>query len=277
MANFIIQKQQRTTQYYSETLEPDIALDMVLVPGGSFVMGSPSDEVDRQEAESPQHRVVVPTFFMGRYPITQAQWAAAAALPKIEGDLEPNPSQFTGKTHPVENVSWHDAAEFCRRLAQKTNRPYRLPTEAEWEYACRAGTTTPFHFGETISTDLANYDGTKTYGQGSEGEDREETTPVDRFGVANDFGLCDMHGNVWEWCEDHWRNNYKGAPADGSAWLDEGAEEDAAHVRRGGSWGNYPRGCRSASRLDNGAGTRLSLIGFRVVCFAPRTPQPSAL
>jgi len=277
MANFIIQKQQRTTQYYSETLEPDIALDMVLVPGGSFVMGSPSDEVDRQEAESPQHRVVVPTFFMGRYPITQAQWAAAAALPKIEGDLEPNPSQFTGKTHPVENVSWHDAAEFCRRLAQKTNRPYRLPTEAEWEYACRAGTTTPFHFGETISTDLANYVGTETYGQGSEGEYRKETTPVDHFGVANDFGLCDMHGNVWEWCEDHWHDNYEGAPANGSAWLDASANEDAGRVLRGGSWGDDPLYCRSASRSDIGAGSRYNDVGFRVVCFAPRTLQPSAL
>ena len=278
MANFIIQKQQRTTQYYSETLGPDIALDMVLVPGGSFLMGSPGDEVDREEVESPQHRVVVPAFFMGRYPVTQAQWAAVAALPKIDRELEPNPSEFKGENRPVETISWHDATEFCRRLAQKTNRPYRLPTEAEWEYACRAGTTTPFHFGETISTDLANYAGTETYGQGSKGEYRQETTPVDRFGVANDFGLCDMHGNVWEWCEDHWHSNYEGAPADGSAWLDTGAEEDASRVLRGGSWGDNPRVCRSASRNGNGAGIRNYVnVGFRVVCFAPRTLQPSAL
>jgi formylglycine-generating enzyme required for sulfatase activity len=166
-------------------------------------------------------------------------------------------------------VSWDDAIEFCARLSKATGREYRLPSEAEWEYACRAGTTTPFHFGETITTDLANYNGNYTYGSGSKGQYRKQTTDVGSF-PANAFGLHDMHGNVWEWCQDNWHENYNGAPTDGSAWVDENANQNIM-ILRGGSWFNYPWFCRSAFRLDYGADGRNSIFGFRVVCAAART------
>jgi formylglycine-generating enzyme required for sulfatase activity len=164
----------------------------------------------------------------------------------------------------VERVTWHDAIEFCARLSKQTGREYRLPSEAEWEYACRAGTTTPFHFGETITTDLANYDGTRTYGSGPNGQYRKQTTEVGSFKVANAFGLYDMHGNVWEWCLDHWHENYNGAPADGSAWVTGG--NASRRVLRGGSWNNGPGNCRSAHRSRFEPGNRDSNLGFRVVC-----------
>ena len=240
-------------------------------------MGSPDDEVDRSSVEGPQHRVRVEPFFLGKYPVTQAQWQAVAAMPQINRELKVDPSGFKGKNRPVEQVSWYDAVEFCDRLSQQTRREYRLPTEAEWEYACRAGTTTPFHFGETITTDLANYRGTDNkayewsgfYGQGPKGIYCEETTPVGSFDGANAFGLAEMHGNVWEWCLDHWHENYKGAPVDGSAWLS--SDKNADRVLRGGSWFNDPRICRSAYRLHDFPGIRNFILGFRVVCVPPRT------
>jgi formylglycine-generating enzyme required for sulfatase activity len=211
--------------------------------------------------------------------VTQAQWKIVASLPQVNSDLKPAPSYFKGDNRPVESVSWYDAVEFCQRLSQHTHRTYRLPTEAEWEYACRAGTTTPFHFGETITTDLANYDGTDdkdgrwsgSYGRGPKGEHSEETTAVDHFEIANAFGLCDMHGNVWEWCLDHWHDNYEDAPNDGSAWLTD--DEDALHVHRGGSWDNSPRSCRSASRISFYPAHAYYSFGFRVVCEFPRILQ----
>ena len=157
-------------------------------------------------------------------------------------------------------------------IASLTHRPlYRLPTEAEWEYACRAGTTTPFHFGNAISTDVANYNGSYTYGDGSKGENRGKTTPVDQLDNANAYGLSDMHGNVWEWCQDHWHDSYEGAPMDGSAWSTD--DENAARVLRGGSWFINPGGCRSASRVSDTPDARYSDFGFRVSCVAPRALQ----
>ena len=185
---------------------------------------------------------------MGKYPVTQAQWQA------VMGN---NPSRFKGEKRPVEEVNWHQAKEFCQRLSELTNRIYRLPSEAEWEYACRAGTKTPYHFGETLTKDLANY-----YGSNA-----NKTTPVGNF-PANEFGLRDMHGNVWEWCEDTWHDNYKDAPNDGSAWL-EG--ESRSKVIRGGSWVYNPINCRSASRDVNIPEYDNFNIGFRVVCEVPRT------
>jgi formylglycine-generating enzyme required for sulfatase activity len=249
-----------------ELLSEEVALELVQIPGGEFWMGSPEDEIDRTEAESPQHRVQVPGFWMGRYPVTQAQWRVVAGLPKVKRDLEPDPSHFKGNAHPVEQVSWYDAVEFCARLSRHTGREYRLPSEAEWEYACRAGTTTPFHFGEMITTEVANYDGS-SYADGPKGEIRGETTPVTEFGIANAFGLSDMHGNVLEWCLDHWHENYDGAPTDGSAWLSE--DEDASRMYRGGSWGDIPKACRSACRSHYHPDIRVGNIGFRVVV-APR-------
>ncbi|MEQ8464777.1 formylglycine-generating enzyme family protein, partial [Coleofasciculus sp. E1-EBD-02] len=166
--------------------------------------------------------------------------------------------------------SWYDCVEFCARLSQYTGWNYRLPSEAEWEYACRAGTTTPFHFGETITTDLANYDGKYIYGAGAKGKYREETTPVGSFQVANAFGLYDMHGNVWEWCLDQWHDSYEGAPSDGQAWI---INDNDNHYRllRGGSWYTYPRYCRCAYRSGNTPAFRYYDNGFRVVCGAAWT------
>jgi formylglycine-generating enzyme required for sulfatase activity len=266
-----IRREQRKAQFYPEALENGVTLDMVLIPGGSFQMGSPKEELERSSSESPQHLVTVPTFFMGKYAVTQAQWQAVSTLPKVDCDLKPDPSRFKGKDRPVEQISWDKATEFCKRLARQTGRPYRLPSESEWEYACRAGTTTPFYFGETITTDLANYNGNYTYSSAPKGTYQEETTPVGSF-PANGFGLYDMHGNVWEWCADQWHNDYENAPNNGSAWIDETLSEQTSYVLRGGSWLNLPWNCRSATRNDDVAGRRDSNFGFRVVCSASRTP-----
>ena len=290
-------EQRQAWQFVEELSELRVVLEMVSIPAGSFLMGSPDNELERLSSESPQHSVTIDSFFMGKYPISQAQWRIVAdALPQVKRSLDSNPSHFKGDARPVENLSWLDAMEFCERLnrfvegrlSRFTGKSYRLPTEAEWEYACRASpvfsadisragdvlgddTITPFHFGKTITPELANYDGSSVYGQGVKGLDRKATTPVGSFGVANNFGLYDMHGNVWEWCQDHWHDSYKGAPTDGSAWIDPEAEEDANRVLRGGSWLGNPRYCRSAARDDDAAGRRYDSYGFRVVCSPPRT------
>ncbi|MDJ0901582.1 MAG: formylglycine-generating enzyme family protein [Xenococcus sp. MO_188.B8] len=284
MAKLVIRRQQKQGQYFTEDLGNGVGLDMVLIPGGSFMMGTEDEEIERLvkeydrewfRAERPQHKVTVPTFFMGRYPITKDQWREVAGWQQIERELETDPSDFKEDyegidrwQRPVESISWEDAKEFYNRLSNRAKREYRLPTEAEWEYACRAGTTTPFHFGETISTELANYYGEATYGRGSKGIYREQTTPVGYFQVANNFGLSDMHGNVWEWCEDDWHDNYENAPTNGSAWV---SEVSATRIIRGGSWGYNPAYCRSACRDDFTRGNRSYGIGFRVVCVAPST------
>ncbi len=260
----IIHREKRRTTYFSEPLSDEVDLDMIQIPGGTFLMGSPQEELENYPDEQPQHSVTVPSFFMGRYPITQAQWRVVAAYPEIERELKPDPSEFQGENRPVEQVSWEDAVEFCQRLSVKTSRSYRLPSEAEWEYACRAGTQTPFHFGETLTDEFANYDATEVYGHGVKGEDRGETTEVGQF-PSNNFGLHDMHGNVWEWCQDDWHEDYEGAPEDGSAWLD-GESKNNAKVLRGGSWGYYPRLCRCAVRGNYTRDYFDFLRSFRVVC-----------
>jgi formylglycine-generating enzyme required for sulfatase activity len=236
---------------------------MVAIPGGAFWMGSPDHEKERLNSESPRHSVTVAPFYMSKFPITQAQWRAVAALPQVNSPLDPDPSQFKGANLPVEQVSWYDTVEFFARLNQKTGKDYRLPSEAEWEYACRAGTTTPFHFGETITPEIVNYNGNYTYGAAAKGEYRGKTTPVGSFQVANAFGLYDMHGNVWEWCADTWHENYLNAPTDGSIWL---SSDDSYRVLRGGSWGSIPGDCRSANRYRSNPGDGGYYIGFRVVC-----------
>ncbi|MFM5947041.1 MAG: formylglycine-generating enzyme family protein, partial [Dolichospermum sp.] len=192
---------------------------------------------------------------------------AVAALVKVNIDLISDPSYFKGDNLPVESVSWNDAQEFCARLSRMASKTYRLPTEAEWEYACRGGTITPFYCGETISTDLANYNGNYTYGQGQKGQYQKKTTEVGIF-PANPFGLYDMHGNVWEWCEDGWHENYINAPVDGTAWT---SLSDNRKVLRGGSWNFYPGYCRSAFRNYLAAGFVKYNLGFRVVCGAAWT------
>ncbi|UBF29479.1 formylglycine-generating enzyme family protein [Kovacikia minuta CCNUW1] len=279
----VIKRQQHRAQFYVEDLGDGVELEMVLLPGGSFLMGSAGDELERSTSEGPQHTVTVPTFCFGKYPVTQAQWQVIAALPQVNQALESDLSRFKGADRPVERVSWLEAVEFCDRLSDHTGRTYRLPSEAEWEYACRAGTTTPFHFGETITTDLANYDGTDSedgkwsgsYGRGPKGIYRQETTNVGSFKVANAFGLYDMHGNVWEWCADHWHKNYGGAPIDGSAWLSD--DQKASRLLRGGSWVNIPVTCRSAYRGYYLPGDRFDYVGFRIVCSTAKTRQKGSI
>jgi formylglycine-generating enzyme required for sulfatase activity/DNA-directed RNA polymerase subunit RPC12/RpoP len=245
---------------FVEELGSGVKLEMVEIPGGEFMMGAPATEKDHVYREKPQHHVQVPSFYMGRYPVIQAQYEAV---------MGKNPSRFKGKDLPVETVSWRDAQDFCRRLTEKTKRRYSLPSEAQWEYACRAGTTTPFYFGETISTDVANFNGNYVYSDGVKGKYLEKTTPVGSFGVANSFGLYDMHGNVREWCEDTWHDTYRGAPSDGNSWIDEDLNKQ--HILRGGAWYDYPNNCRSANRGRPYTDIQDSDIGFRVVYAPQRT------
>lgn len=260
-----IDRKKRSAKYFGETLGKNTSLEMVAIPSGTFMMGS-ADFIGGAE-EHPQHQVSIPAFFMGKYPVTQAQWKAVAALPEISQPLNPHPSKFKGANLPVENVSWYQAEEFCLRLSSHTGREYRLPSEAEWEYACRAGTTTAFHFGEAITSELVNCNGGDTYIVKSRGRLRLRTSNVGSFDVANEFGLYDMHGLVWEWCADPWHINYKGAPLDGSVWWVGGDEH--RRVLRGGSWNFSSELCRSASRSWNEADDGLRLCGFRVVFTAP--------
>ena len=269
--DWLVQKSEGQAYRYMEQIDENVVLEMVSIAGGEFVMGSPEEDEGGYSDERPQHLVTVPDFYVGRYPVTQAQWRAVAAMPQVERELEPDPSNFKGDDRPVEKVSWEDAIEFCARLSIHTNHQYRLPTEAEWEYACRAGTTTPFNFGETISPELANYNYTVSYADSPTGERIGETTPVAHFDVANAWGLSNMHGNVYEWCQDYWHDSYEGAPEDGSAWLTENS--GAPRVRRGGSWYFDPWYCRSAYRSDNDPDGRVNDLGFRVPCSAPETLQ----
>ncbi len=259
----IAKKETRQAEYRREALGQGVELEMVAIPGGTFKMGSADGQ--GYDSERPQHLVTVRPFLMGKYSVTQAQWRAIATLPKVKRDLKTDPSNFKGDSRPVEQVSWDNAVEFCQRLSKHTSRKYRLPSEAEWEYACRAGTTTPFHFGETLSSNVANYDANYIYDDGQKGEYREQTTDVGSF-PANAFGLYDMHGNVWEWCLDHWHENYASAPTDGSAWLS--SDENAARLLRGGSWLNFPNYCRSTNRGRYASDYWPDVVGFRVVCAA---------
>lgn len=249
-------------EYFTEDLGNGVFLEMVSIPGGTFLMGSPEREKGRDYSETPQHSVTVQPFFMGKYPVTQAQWQAVAALPPINIPLNPNPSYSKGINHPVEQVSGHEAEEFCARISQKTGKIYRLPSESEWEYAARGGTTTPFHFGETITGELANFDGHSAYGFAPKGVDRQETTPVDSF-PPNAFGLYDIHGNVWEWCADVWHEYYYGAPSDGSVWHKNG--NNRYRLVRGGSWYDTPKACRSANRCASELNSKVNNCGFRIV------------
>lgn len=259
-----VDNQTQTATCFKEDLGDGIKLDMVEIPAGTFMMGSLPKEEKREESESPTHQVTLKAFYMSQVTVTQMQWRAVAEFPQVERSLNPEPATPKTNNHPIECVSWYDAVEFCARLAKSTGRPYRLPTEAEWEYACRAGTQTPFHFGETLRPDLANYDGNHIYANGPQGIYREGTTPVGSFEVANYFGLYDVHGNVWEWCADLWHDNYQGAPIDGKVW-DFGGDA-RLRLLRGGSWDFNPGYCRSAQRARYAADLRYFNISFRVAC-----------
>jgi formylglycine-generating enzyme required for sulfatase activity len=268
-AGEVVTRQQHTAQYFREILPGDIALDMISIPAGEFLMGSPPGE--GFEDERPQHLVKVPAFLMGKYPVTQEQWRAIATQHSLQvsQSLNPAPSYCSGDLSPVEKVSWYDAVEFCARLSELTSRNYRLASEAEWEYACRAGTDSPFYFGKTITTDLANYNGS-IYAREQQGIATNRTVPVGQF-PPNVFGLYDMHGNIWEWCQDQYHDSYVGAPADGGAWIDPDSE-NPHRMLRGGGWMDSPYTCRSACRggfiYPN---THNINIGFRVVSETART------
>ncbi|RAQ44198.1 serine/threonine protein kinase [Arthrospira sp. O9.13F] len=258
-----------------EDLGNSVTLEMVLIPGGTFIMGASSGEPRSSNAERPQHQVTIKPFLMGKYPVTQAQWRQVASFPKLQRNLSLDPSRFKGFNLPVEKVSWYDVVEWCDRLSKVISKPCRLPSEAEWEYAARAGRTSPFHVGDTLTTDLANYDGNYSYSSGLKGVFRKKTTPVGRLQSANAFGLYDIHGNVWEWCADPWRDNYNGAPSDGTVWDSQDIDVDNLvklleskdrRVLRGGSWSNLPVFCRCASRNSAYPGNLLHNFGFRVAC-----------
>jgi formylglycine-generating enzyme required for sulfatase activity len=273
-----LHRYQRTNKRYTEDLGNGVTLPLMLIPAGEFWMGQTEaettelkrqvDEDDYQNffaRELPRYRVTLPSFFMGKTPITQAQYVAVMGNNPAE---QYDADRFVAPEKPVVGVSWDDAKAFCQRLAEVSGKDYRLPSEAEWEYACRAETETPFHFGHTLSPELANYAGTQAYGGGPTGDDRQQTTPVGSF-PANRWGLCDLHGNVWEWCEDDFHDSYEGAPTDGSAWVGPDRSK-TFRVLRGGSWYNNPRLCRSAFRYFNYADFRYDDFGFRVCCAAPR-------
>ncbi|MEA5489063.1 MULTISPECIES: caspase, EACC1-associated type [Pseudanabaena] len=251
-----------------------VNLDLVRIPAGGFMMGMPASErkIALENAKkynwtgleeyldwsTPQHEVKVPAFLLGKYAVTNAQWKAIMGTkPSESSDVK-----FQGENQPVIKVSWDDAKEFCKKLSEKIKKNVRLPSEAEWEYACRAGTTTAFHFGETITPELVNYDGNYPYGDAPKGEYREKTVDVQSFS-PNAWGLYQMHGNVWEWCEDIWHENYNGAPTDGSVWLTGGEQNKRA--LRGGSWDGNAFICRSAYRSGVNADYSDFNIGFRVV------------
>jgi formylglycine-generating enzyme required for sulfatase activity len=200
---------------------------------------------------------------VSRFEITQAQWrAVATSLPKVRIDLDPDPSHFKGDDRPVEKVSWEEASEFCDRLDAHTGRDYRLPSEAEWEYACRAGSAVPFGFGRVVTVEVANVEGAVGYEDAPAGEGRSATTEVGSYAVANRFGLADMHGNVWEWTADRWHETLAGASRDGTPRVEGG--DSALRVVRGGSWTSIPHDARSAKRFSFMQTGRRNDVGFRV-------------
>ena len=219
-------------------------------------MGSSTNEQGQRANETPQHEVAIRSFLMGKFTVTQSQWLAVMdSLPQME---EP----FRGADLPVVNVSWPAVDTFCARLTEMTGLAIRLPSEAEWEYACRAGTDTPFHWGPTISAQVANFNDEQVYGLARADAVRRGLAAVGSFDVANAFGLYDMHGNVWEWCADAWHDDYHGAPIDGRAWLSDANE--GYRVQRGGSWRDQPQFCRSAFRVGDIAFNQDHIVGVRI-------------
>jgi formylglycine-generating enzyme required for sulfatase activity len=246
----VVRRETHRAQQFVEKLSNDVTLEMVAMPEGIFLMGSRPGQ--GYEDEHPQHSVRISSFWLGKYPVTQEQWQA------VMGKLPP--CRCREAELPVDRVTWPEARKFCERLSAQTGRAYRLPSEAQWEYACRARTNTPFYFGETITTDLANYVGEHTYLDEPKGVYRHETTIGGVF-PPNKFGLYDMHGNVWEWCADAWHDTYTGAPTDGNAWQSQNV---TARVLRGGCWHDPPGLCRSTARLRQEPTDGEDFFGLRV-------------
>ena len=235
-------------------LGSDVNMVMVFIPAGEFEMGSPLEELKRDDDEA-QHRIkLTKPFYMGKFEVTQMQYRVI---------MTDNPSKFDGDNLPVDNVNWYEAARFIKRLNDKTGLKFRLPSEAEWEYACRAGTTTAFNTGTTIDSDFANYDATAPYADGIIGKELKRTNKVGSY-PANAFGLYDMHGNVWEWCSDVYdKNYYKVTPTFDPTGPQE--QEGGDRVIRGGAWNEKAHKCRSADRNNRSPKANQPIIGFRVV------------
>jgi formylglycine-generating enzyme required for sulfatase activity len=250
----IIERKVQRARQFSQDLGGGVKLEMVSIPGGLFSIGSPGHT--GYEDEHPQHPVTVAPFFLGKFLITQEQWRAVTGK-------QPT-CRCTGDKNPVDRVSWPDGQSFCKRLTKKTGRAYRLPSEAEWEYACRARTGTPFYFGATLTDQLANYVAEHVFADEPKGMYRHVSTPGGTF-PPNEFGLYDMHGNLWEWCADTWHESYTGAPSSAAPWEERGAE---FRVVRGGSWHEIPNHCRSAVRLKFKADERDDVVGLRVALSA---------
>jgi formylglycine-generating enzyme required for sulfatase activity len=258
----VISRQKKQARHFGEDLGDGVILELVEVPGGEAMIGSSEKEKDRQPEEGAQRKVKFQSFWMGKYEVTQEQWREVAKIPTVKSALDPNPSSDSNARHmtPVDQVSWDDAVEFCRRLSRKTGRLYRLPSEAEWEYAARAGTITNFAFGPTITAAVANCF-------------QQDILTVGKLGVANAFGLFDMHGNILEWCQDDLRNDLQGWPADGE-FLIKG--DRRFRPLRGGSCLSTGMEfgiefCRSAMRFRARADTRRPRFGLRVMTSeAPR-------
>ncbi len=247
----IVEQRTRRVRQSVEDLGNGVSLELVEVPAGACLMGSRNSQ--GYEDERPQHRVSLGAFWMGKYPVTQAQWQALMGRAT---------TRFNGPQRPIDTVSWQAAMQFCKKLSARTGQAYSLPSEAQWEYACRAGTTSAFAFGETLTTEVANYNGEFIYGAEPKGLYRHVTTDVGSF-APNAFGLHDMHGNVWEWCADAWHDSYEGAPTDARAWTHRG--EAPFRAARGGCWHDTPDVCRSAARLKMAENEGDEFMGFRVV------------
>ncbi|MGB8980936.1 MAG: formylglycine-generating enzyme family protein [Anaerolineales bacterium] len=248
----VIARTRQSAEQVTEDLGNGSSLEMIVIPAGSFQMGSPHNIGNPDE--HPRHFVTIKTFFAGKFLVTQSQWKA------VMGKLPP--CRFKGDNLPIERVSWEDARRFCQQLSKKTGRNYQLPSETQWEYACRAGTTSPFSFGETITIDVVNFNGEHTFRDEPRGRYIHVTTPGGTF-PPNAFGLYDMHGNLWEWCADNWLDDYSSSPRDGSSYQNK---DSRVRVVRGGSWHEPPDLCRSATRLRVLQSDAEEVIGFRVVC-----------
>lgn len=251
----IISTEAKSAKYQTLDLGDGVTIDFVAIPGGNFIMGSPPTESKRDIDEGPQREISISEFWMSKYPITQSQYQV------IMGE---NPAYFSGKQLPVETISWNDAVKFCELVSEKIGKTIKLPSEAQWEYACRAGTTDAFYFGPTLTANFANYNGRYIYANEPETDFRNTTTEVGIL-PPNAFGLYDLHGNVWEWCEDDYYSDLSKVPSDGSAWLNSSSDTSSRKVRRGGSWNGEPDVCRSANRIANLAENAYNFIGFRVV------------
>jgi len=230
----------------------EVNMAVVYIPAGEFDMGSPMDEPKRDDDEAQHHIKLTKAFYIGKFEVTQLQYRVI---------VNDNPSKFGGDKLPVDNVNWYEAARFLKKLSDKTGMKFRLPTEAEWEYACRAGTKTAFNTGTTLDSDVANYDATEPYADGIIGNYLKRTTEVGSY-PPNAFGLYDMHGNVWEWCSDIYDEDYyKKTPL-----VDpKGPAEGKPKVMRGGAWYEEAYKCRSADRNHRWPKDNQSIIGFRIV------------